>query len=208
MNGLPVVLNVSGRRVLVAGGGRVAARRVKDLVEAGADVVVVAPSVEPEIEAAGVKVHRRGYETDDLSGTWLVIVATDDGVVNQRIGDDAARRGVLVNRADDSRKGDVTVPAHRRVGPIALTVSTGGTSGTAGAALADLMVEAIGEDWPVLLEVIGPLRVEAQQKVRDTAARQRLYKRWVDDEAMSVLQSGGREALTAHCRALMDATEE
>ena len=197
------MLNLAGRRVLVAGGGRVAARRVADLLDAEAEIVVVAPMIDPKIQPTGVQIRLRGYQTDDLEGVYLVIVATDDPQVNDRIASEAAERRILVNRADDAERGDVSIPAHRRVGPIALTVSTGAASGTAGAALADLMVEAIGENWPVLLEVIGPMRAEARQRVTDAAARQRLYKRWVDAEAMSILQTGGRAALADYCRELL-----
>src|SRR5438132_11898769 len=86
LTGLPVNLLVRGRRVVVVGGGRIAARKVEPLLGLGADVVVVAPKVAPEIrawaDAGRCAVVEREFRAGDLDGAWLAFTATDDPAVN------------------------------------------------------------------------------------------------------------------------------
>ncbi|GAA4340398.1 hypothetical protein GCM10023178_53690 [Actinomadura luteofluorescens] len=79
-------LRLGGRRVLVVGGGRVAQRRVPALLDAGAEVVLVSPSVTATLERLAergrITWHRRGYRRGDCAGAWLVQAVTDDAKVN------------------------------------------------------------------------------------------------------------------------------
>jgi uroporphyrin-III C-methyltransferase/precorrin-2 dehydrogenase/sirohydrochlorin ferrochelatase len=101
--GLPVNLLVAGRRVIVVGAGRVAARKIATLVELGAAVEVVAPSIGDEVRAraaAGeVVVHERAFEPADLDGAWLAFTATDDPAVNAAVHDAGEAARVWVNSA-------------------------------------------------------------------------------------------------------------
>jgi len=136
--GYPVVLRLAGKRVLVVGAGRVAARKVEALVEAGAAVTVVAPAVVPELSARDdVTIERRPYVSDDVAGYWLVVVCTDDEVVQQRVFDDGERLGVWVNAADDPDRCAFTLPAVARRGPVIVAVSTSGASPALAQALRD-----------------------------------------------------------------------
>ena len=85
----PVGLRLSGRRVVVVGGGQVAHRRVAGLLEARASVTVVSPELTPALEAlvapGSVTWHPRRYVPGDLSGTWYAVAATDDPEVNAAV---------------------------------------------------------------------------------------------------------------------------
>src|SRR5690242_16754996 len=83
--GYPLLLDVVGRRVLVVGAGTVAARRIRALVEAGAQVEVVAPEVSDEVAGAAVTLQRRRFEAADLDGAWLAFACTDDPAVNAQV---------------------------------------------------------------------------------------------------------------------------
>lgn len=111
----PVGLRLAGRRVLVAGGGNVAQRRVPTLLAAGADVHLVSPAVTPSIEglaAAGeVSWHERGFRDADLEGVWYVMAATDDAAVNARISVLAEQQRVWCVRADDADAATAFTPA-------------------------------------------------------------------------------------------------
>ena len=100
----PILVALEGRRCVVVGGGGVAARKVPPLVECGARVVVVSPDLAPEIErlAPPVEIVRRAYPPGDLEDAFLAIVATADPAVNAAVADEAARRGLLANRADEA----------------------------------------------------------------------------------------------------------
>jgi siroheme synthase-like protein len=82
----PLFLKLAGRKVLVVGGGPVALGKVRALVEAGAEVAVVAPEVVPELgalaEKGNISLDRRSFETKDLGGCWLVVAASQP-VVNK-----------------------------------------------------------------------------------------------------------------------------
>ncbi|SDP41275.1 siroheme synthase, N-terminal domain-containing protein [Nakamurella panacisegetis] len=106
---LPLHLALSGRRVLVVGGGAVAARKVMTCLRSGADVVVVAPSVGQQLAglaAAGrIRWRRRPFRRGDLRSAWLVYTATGVPDVDARVGRGAERRRLLCIRADDGRAG-------------------------------------------------------------------------------------------------------
>jgi uroporphyrin-III C-methyltransferase/precorrin-2 dehydrogenase/sirohydrochlorin ferrochelatase len=122
----PSGLRLAGRRVLVAGGGHVAQRRVPGLIAVGADVVVVSPEVTPAVEglAAGGEITwlRRGFEDADLDEAWYVIAATDDPDVNERISAAAEARRVFCVRSDDAPKATAWTPAVGRHAGVTVAV--------------------------------------------------------------------------------------
>ena len=123
----PVNLRVEGRPVLVVGGGRVAAGKVRRLVENGADVTVVAPDVVEEITAMGVRVEQRPYRRGEVAEYRLVVTATGTEVDGQ-VFEDAEAAEVWVNAADDPAHCSFTLPAVARRGALQVAVSTGGLS--------------------------------------------------------------------------------
>ena len=131
----PIFLDLRGRSVLVAGGGRIALRKAARLVEAGARVTVVAPEVLPGIEALPVAIVRRRFRRADVRGAVLVFAATDDRAVNRRVGEAARQAGTLANIADARAECDFMVPAVAARGGIAVAISTGGENPRRAAAL-------------------------------------------------------------------------
>lgn len=122
----PVFLDLRGRPVLVVGAGKVALRKVRGLLEAGARVSVVAPRWEPEFERLPVALARRAFEPADLDGAFLVFTATDDRGVNRSVAALAKVRGIPVNVADARAECDFLVPSRLRRGHLQVAVSTGG----------------------------------------------------------------------------------
>lgn len=135
VNGYPLLLDVSGRRVVVVGGGPVAARRAGALAEAGADLHVVAPFVcEPLAELiadARASWSPRDYVDGDLDGAWLVHTATGDRDVDLAVADAAEAARVWCVRADDAAASAAWTPAVARVGDVLVAVSGGGDPGRA-----------------------------------------------------------------------------
>ncbi|TDC98755.1 uroporphyrinogen-III C-methyltransferase [Nonomuraea deserti] len=139
-------LRLSGRRVLVVGGGRVAQRRVPALLEAGAEVTVVSPGVTPALDdliAAGrVTWHARPYEVGDCDGAWLVQACTDDRAVNTAVAAEAEAKRVWCVRADDKDASAAWTPATGRVDEISVAVTAGGDPRRA-AGMRDAVVGAL-----------------------------------------------------------------
>jgi uroporphyrin-III C-methyltransferase/precorrin-2 dehydrogenase/sirohydrochlorin ferrochelatase len=121
----PAFLDLVGRRVLVVGGGAVAASKIPRLLEAGAHVVVVSPTVVPAIEREPVEIHSREYESRDLHDTWFVVSAAPPAV-NACVVQDANARGVFVNAVDDPRHATAFAGSGFRRGPVTVAMSTGG----------------------------------------------------------------------------------
>lgn len=127
MGQYPLLLDLTGRRVIVVGGGPVAVRRARDLVASGALVHVIAPRPYPDLADMGhdLAIHRRPYADGDLAGAWLVHACTDDPEVNAAVAAEAERRQVPCVRADDAAGGTARTPAVARHGAFTVAVNAG-----------------------------------------------------------------------------------
>jgi uroporphyrin-III C-methyltransferase / precorrin-2 dehydrogenase / sirohydrochlorin ferrochelatase len=123
-------LRLAGRRVVVVGGGAVAQRRLAALLQAGADVRLVAPEVTATVEglvtAGRVPWERRRYATGDLDGAWYALALTDDPRVNAQVAADAEAARVFCVRADDAARGSAVTPAVAVEGAVTIGVLGGG----------------------------------------------------------------------------------
>ena len=195
----PLMLDVADRLIVIVGGGAVAVRKAKTLIECGATRV---RCVSPEIEEAmpeGVERITRRYEVKDLDGAGLVFAATNVPAINATVVNDARLRNVLVNRADadESDPGDFSTPARWTDSSVTVTVSAGGSP-----ALAATIRDGIRNHWDPrwsrmadAMQMIRPMivaRVELSQKRRGE-----MFRALATIDAMDVLSSGGPAALTA-----------
>jgi len=124
----PVNLNLHGRPVLVVGGGRIALRKVEQLLMADAEVTVLSPLFVDEFHSLPVTLVQREYASGDIDAFRLVITATGNTPVNQQIFDECEAKGIWINSADDPDRCAFTLPAALRRGDLMVTVSTGGAS--------------------------------------------------------------------------------
>ncbi len=120
-----LALAMNGRRAVVVGGGLVALRRARGLLEAGANVVVIAPDVTAGLAALPVTVLRREYRDGDLAAAWLAHAATSDAAVNARVAADAERLRIWCVRADDASASAAWTPAVARHGDVAVAITAG-----------------------------------------------------------------------------------
>ncbi len=142
MTGFAVLLDVTGRRAVVVGGGAVAARRARALHEAGADVLVVAPHITDDIRALGVATAGRPFAATDLDGAWLVMACTDDTRVNAAVAAAAAARRVFCVRADAAAEGTARSAAVARFDGLTVAVN-GGDDPSRAVALRDAIATAL-----------------------------------------------------------------
>jgi uroporphyrin-III C-methyltransferase/precorrin-2 dehydrogenase/sirohydrochlorin ferrochelatase len=143
----PVFLKLEGRRVVVVGGGPVAAGKLAALQAAGARIEVVAPEIRPEIEAAGVTLRRREFAAEDLDGAWYVVAAAPPAI-NRQVLDAANARGVFVNAVDDPANATAYMGGIVRRESVTIAISTGGRA----PALAGLLREALDAWLPADLD--------------------------------------------------------
>jgi uroporphyrin-III C-methyltransferase/precorrin-2 dehydrogenase/sirohydrochlorin ferrochelatase len=142
VTGFPLLLDLTGRRAVVVGGGAVAARRARSLHEARADVLVVAPAILAEIEELGVRTDRRRFTPADLDGAWLAMACTDDPAVNAEVAAAAAERRIFCVRADAAGDGTARTPAVSRHDGVIVAVN-GGDDPARAVALRDAIAAAL-----------------------------------------------------------------
>jgi precorrin-2 dehydrogenase/sirohydrochlorin ferrochelatase len=166
----PVTLLLSQRRCLVVGGGLVAQRKVEGLVDAGAEVHVVAKEISAGLRALpGVRsFEERPYRRGEAAGYRLVIAATGDNEVNQAVYDDAEAAGVWVNCADDPSRCSFILPAVARQGPVSVAVSTSGKSPALASWLKRHAAEHMGPELAELAEMLAELRARLKEEGRST----------------------------------------
>ena len=194
--GYPVVLRLAGRRCVVVGGGSVATRKIGTLVRSGADVLVVAPEVAPEIEAfaasGGVRIERRPFQPADLDGALLAFAATDRRAVNQAVAQSAEERGVLANVADDPSASDFTNPGLVRRRDITLAVSTGGRSPAFTRFLREQLQDWLTDARCALLELVTEVRRDMRSAGKSLDAER--WRRAIEDEEVArAIEAGDRE---------------
>jgi precorrin-2 dehydrogenase/sirohydrochlorin ferrochelatase len=127
----PVMLCVAGKKCLVAGGGPVAERKIRSLINAGADVHVVSPALAaslagPAGSKRGFKYSKRIFESCDIKGAFLVIAATDDKKVNSRICLLASKKGVLCNSVNTRVNTSFMNMATKKINGLTVAVSSRG----------------------------------------------------------------------------------
>jgi precorrin-2 dehydrogenase/sirohydrochlorin ferrochelatase len=168
---LPLNIDMRGMNVLVAGGGAVAARKIRALLDAGAIVRVVAPLFAPEInrlaDSGAVQTKTACYEADDLRDAFLAVAATNDPETNRRIADDARQLGILIVVTSDPAAGNCTFPALVRRGNLEVAVSTNGTCPGYAAEVRDMIATVIGTEYGVLLEALAAEREKLLTEDRD-----------------------------------------
>ncbi len=162
--GYPVNLLVTGRRCVVVGAGRIAARKIESLLEAGAEVTVVAPDVGDVVAgwaAEGrIQLTRRAFSDADLDGAWLAVTATDDPEVNRAVFLAGESRRMFVNSADDPANCSFTLMSVVRRGDIVVTIGTNGRSPALATFLKDHVREEMGPEYETLLELLSEAREE------------------------------------------------
>ena len=128
----PMFIDLTDRKIFVAGGGRIARRRIEALVKFGADIHVAAPRVCPEIALlAGegkIKTVLREYPSSDLDGMEFAVAATDDREVNRAVYAECRKRGIPVNVADDKTLCDFYFPALVLTDDVVIGIGSGGES--------------------------------------------------------------------------------
>lgn len=196
-------MEVEGRRCVVVGGGVVAEHKVRALLDAGADVLVVARAVTSgldELEAAGlVSVVGRDYVAGDLGGAFLAVAATDDSAVNASVYEEGERVHTLVNSVDDVAHCHFAVPAVVRRGELTLAIATGGKAPALAKKLRRALSTQFGPEYADVVELVGEVRRQAQTERRqvdfDTWAAR--WEHALDDEVVALVGSGRIEEARA-----------
>ncbi|WP_204787570.1 precorrin-2 dehydrogenase/sirohydrochlorin ferrochelatase family protein [Paenibacillus oryzisoli] len=192
-------MNLANSKCLIIGGGRIAERKLRSLLQAGSIVTIVSPDFTTGIRELALQpnviVHRQSYhpslwKADSERRFTLVIAATNDAQVNKQIARDANSFGCLVNIVDQPELSSFILPSVVRRGKLVITVSTGGASPSAARKIAKELDNAYGDEYEIYLDFLTDTRLLIQSRVTDKEARQRLFKEMLAWDLMSYIREG------------------
>ncbi len=189
----PVNLDLKGKSCLVIGGGEVAFRKVKRLLECDANVKIVASKLAKKIKelVKQRKIEYLGteYKKEFLKNAFLVIGATNNQTLNARISEDAYKAHILCNIVDQPEKCSFIVPAVIVKGDLVIAISTSGKSPILARKIRLDLERSFGMEYAVFLELMGRIRKKVLKDINGQQARKRLFKKIVDSDILVWLKN-------------------
>jgi siroheme synthase-like protein len=192
----PIMLKIRGEKCVVIGGGKVALRKVKKLLECGGKVTVISPTFHQNFvrltQDKAFLLIKRDYEPGDLDGAIVVIAATDAEEINRNVAHEAKKRGVLVNVVDDPGESNFIVPSFFRRRGLTIAVSTGGISPALAKKIRTKLEQDYRKEYALLLPLIGEVRSALKEK--EIKVREEAWQKVLDlDSLIRLIQNGQRK---------------
>ena len=191
----PVYLDIAGKPAVVIGGGDVALQKIMGLLDAGAEITVVAPELNDDVRAladAGKLRHvARDYQPGDLEGYVVAFVATDDRSINATVAREGKERRVWVNAVDDTPNCDFIMPAIVRRGDLTVAVSTAGRSPAMARKMREELEAFLTEDFVLMLDLAAEVRAELLE--RNIMVHPDIWNAALDGEVKRLLGEGRRD---------------
>lgn len=197
MDFLPIFMNIRDQRCLVVGGGEIAARKTALLQEAGADILIVSPSLSSSLaeqQAQGRVAYREGtFQATDLDGVVLVIAATDDQAVNRQVSELARARALPVNVVDNPELCSFIVPSIIDRSPVQIAVSTGGASPVLARLLRTRLESLIPSAYGRLATMVDGFRDRVKARFSDVNARRNFWELVLEGRIAELVFAGKDE---------------
>lgn len=194
----PINLIVENKKCVVVGGGKVAYRKICGLLDAGAQVEVIAPEVCAEIaklvDAGKITLIREKFSEEKISDGLILIAATDDAEVNRLAAESARAKNFLVNVVTDF-DGDFIVPSKITRGDFLLTISTGGNSPAFSKFVREMLETEFNSNFDEGLKIISELRREVKKTLPDDKARTKFWREVLTPEIWQLLKAGDIDGL-------------
>ena len=203
----PIFLDIKGRQSLVIGAGLVALRKIEGLLSAGSKVTVVSPTVAKAVKGladkGSITLIKRKYQEGDLKGVFLVISASNDRAVNASVYNEAQKRGVLINAADEPGRCSFIVPSIVDRGPLLIAVSTSGKAPLLAKKMRERLEEEIGEEYGKFTELIGKVRNKLLKSNIDRVKKERVIKALVNSPIPVWIREGSPGKIDAYLKDLL-----
>lgn len=196
MRYMPLFIDLHNREVLLIGGGKVALKRGRQYVEAGARLRVIAPEILPEFAGMpGVTLVQRGATASDVTNEYfMVVIASSNSEVNEIIAAECERLGLLFNRSDLFTAGNFINGSTIARGEIICSTVSGGVP-----AISQFLQQKIGQlVTPELVELatlLSELRPAIKESEKLQGSRHEFIASWVNDETLARLRDEGSENL-------------
>jgi precorrin-2 dehydrogenase/sirohydrochlorin ferrochelatase len=200
----PAFIDLRGKQCIVVGGGKVAERKVAALLNSGAKVAVISPFVTSVLadysERKRIKHVKRKYRKGDLEDAFIVIAATSDEQVNKDVSLDAP---CLLNVVDSPDLANFIVPSVIKRGPLALAVSTSGSSPALAKSIRRELELLYSKEFGLFVDFLGKQRKKALIDIADGGMRERLMKQIASPEMLGTLRKEGFKTTRARILKIM-----
>lgn len=211
MQFLPIFMNLRDRACLLVGGGEVAGRKARLLLEAGARVTVVAPELGPTLARlvkAGKIAHRpEVFSEEQLDGNVLVFAATDERAINERVYRAASTRGIPVNVVDQPDLCTFVMPSIVDRSPVIIAVSTGGAAPVLARLLRARLETLIPASYGRLASLVAEFRERVKRHFKHPAQRRRFWETVLDGPIAEQVHAGQEDAARAALARSLEAAD-
>jgi precorrin-2 dehydrogenase / sirohydrochlorin ferrochelatase len=190
----PAYLDMRSRPCLVIGGGTVAERKTLTLLEAGADITIVSPTLTLKLmeltQSGKITYRKKNFEEKDLSGVFLVIAATDSPDLNSIAALACKKKHILVNVVVPPDESSFIVPSVVERGDLLIAVSTGGISPALAKKIRQEFEAHYGAEYTLFLEKLAKVRKRVLDEVPDDQNRRTIFQALVDSDVIDLLKQG------------------
>ncbi|MGD0288220.1 MAG: bifunctional precorrin-2 dehydrogenase/sirohydrochlorin ferrochelatase [Candidatus Binataceae bacterium] len=210
MGYLPIFVDAGGRPCVVIGGGEIAERKTRSLVDASAEVTVVSPSLTAGLAAMArrntIRHRARTYRPGDLEGAFLAFEASGKVETERAAAAEARARGVLINVADVPDLCSFIAPAVIKRGGLQIAVSTGGASPAFARKIREELEDRFGLEYELMIDLLAAARQWLQAREHDLGARTRLLTALVRSDLRECLHRADLAAAEATVHRLLGAS--
>jgi precorrin-2 dehydrogenase/sirohydrochlorin ferrochelatase len=190
----PICLDVKDKRCVIVGGGEVSARKIGFLLNCMADIVVISPQINEEInkfvQEKKIEWIDRDYKSNDLKGAFLVIIATDDQGLNKEISQKSRDLGILVNMASSAEDSTFILPAVLNRGSLSIAISTEGKSPALAKKIRDDLSIMFGKEYIRFVDLLGSLRQTVKNTFDNQLKRSIIWNKLLTSELLELLKKG------------------
>ncbi len=189
----PAMINIENKNCLVIGGGKVALRKIKSLLDYNVNITVISPKLCSELEdiLSQNKINwlKKSYNTIDIKDSNFIFVATNDKSVNKMVYKDAKKKNILVNVVDNSDLCDFIIPSKVKRGDLTISISTNGKSPALAKKIREELEERFGDSYKTFVNLLGEVRELASERIKDIKTREALYKNLVYSDYIEQLNN-------------------
>ncbi|MBH0229461.1 NAD(P)-binding protein [Halobacillus yeomjeoni] len=189
MNATPVILNLINTKSIIIGGGAVAEKRARTLVEEGSQVKVISPGVTTGIKTMAVNKDliwiRKSFSEKDLIGAFIVVIATNNATVNEEVLS-AAKDHPLVNFTSDGERGNLQFPSLLTKGRLKIAISTGGASPKLAALIKKDLEKKYDDRYEQYIDFLYECRQFIKCSSWEQEVKSKLLSRLLDEEFLNV----------------------
>ena len=207
MSFYPIFVELEQKKVVVVGGGNVAFRKVRVLLECGAVIHLAGRALTRDLREMVEKeeIHFLGREFRDefLVGAFMVIAATDDKDLNHHISTCARKKGVLVNAVDQPPDCDFIVPSILKRGDLQIAISTSGKSPALARRIRKGLETQFGQEYETFLAMMGRLRKEILSLGLSQEENSRIFQKIVDADFLEDFSDVSLQRMEAYLKSIL-----